>query len=107
MSLLLQVSLLYSITAAVAEFNYLELNLPPKWECTAEDNVAIVLDLDCYGGVQQTDHCEKARHDYLAKRWFFLFGEVHGKTLEDVVYESYDQSPNLLKKLDDLTDSAT
>ncbi|KAL0222810.1 hypothetical protein P9112_002200 [Eukaryota sp. TZLM1-RC] len=50
--------------------------------------------------------CEKVRRDYLAKRWPFLFGKSHGKTLEDVVYESYDQSPNLLKRLDDLTDSA-
>ncbi|KAL0206298.1 hypothetical protein P9112_001605 [Eukaryota sp. TZLM1-RC] len=48
---------------------------------------------------------EKARRDYLAKRWPFLFGEAHGKTLDVFVYESYDQSPNLLKKLDDLTDS--
>ncbi|KAL0208229.1 hypothetical protein P9112_010816 [Eukaryota sp. TZLM1-RC] len=50
--------------------------------------------------------CEKVRRDYLAKRWPFLFGEAHGKTLDDVVYESYDQSPNFLKRLDDLTDSA-
>ncbi|KAL0215860.1 hypothetical protein P9112_008044 [Eukaryota sp. TZLM1-RC] len=41
-----------------------------------------------------------------SKRWPFLFGEAHGKTLDDDVYESYDQSPNLLKRLDDLTDSA-
>ncbi|KAL0206275.1 hypothetical protein P9112_001582 [Eukaryota sp. TZLM1-RC] len=47
----------------------------------------------------------KASRNYLAKGWPFLFGEAHGKTLDDVVYESYDQSPNLLKKLDDLTDS--
>ncbi|KAL0222783.1 hypothetical protein P9112_002173 [Eukaryota sp. TZLM1-RC] len=50
--------------------------------------------------------CEKVRCDYLAKRWPFLFGEFHGKTLDDVVYESYDQSPNLLKRLHDFTDSA-
>ncbi|KAL0222782.1 hypothetical protein P9112_002172 [Eukaryota sp. TZLM1-RC] len=49
---------------------------------------------------------EKVRCDYLAKRWPFLFGEFHGKTLDDVVYESYDQSPNLLKRLHDFTDSA-
>ncbi|KAL0204972.1 hypothetical protein P9112_000279 [Eukaryota sp. TZLM1-RC] len=57
------------------------------------------------GDVDPAD-CEKVRRDYLAKRWPFLFGEAHGKTLDDVVYESYDQSPNLLKRLDDLTDSA-
>ncbi|KAL0220066.1 hypothetical protein P9112_005719 [Eukaryota sp. TZLM1-RC] len=50
--------------------------------------------------------CEKVRRDYLVKRWPILFGEAHSKTLDDVVYESYDQSPNLLKRLDDLTDSA-
>ncbi|KAL0215121.1 hypothetical protein P9112_007305 [Eukaryota sp. TZLM1-RC] len=43
--------------------------------------------------------CEKVRRDYLAKRWPFLFGEAHGKTLDDVVYESYDQSPNLFKEI--------
>ncbi|KAL0218764.1 hypothetical protein P9112_004417 [Eukaryota sp. TZLM1-RC] len=59
-----------------------------------------------FAGDVDPAECKKVRRDYLAKRWPFLFGEAHGKTLDDVVYESYDQSPNLLKRLDDLTDSA-
>ncbi|KAL0209198.1 hypothetical protein P9112_011785 [Eukaryota sp. TZLM1-RC] len=48
-------SISYSVTAAVAELNNLEFNLPPKHECTAEDNDAVVLD-SCRKA-RQTDNC--------------------------------------------------
>ncbi|KAL0226346.1 hypothetical protein P9112_013670 [Eukaryota sp. TZLM1-RC] len=48
-------SISYSVTAAAAELHNLEFNLPPKDECTAEDNDAVMLDIPLEAS--QIDNC--------------------------------------------------
>ncbi|KAL0206059.1 hypothetical protein P9112_001366 [Eukaryota sp. TZLM1-RC] len=63
----------YSVTAAAAELNNLEFNLPPKHECTAEDNDAVMLDIPLEAS--QIDNCaicnEKAER-YILKNNLYV-----------------------------------
>ncbi|KAL0216343.1 hypothetical protein P9112_008527 [Eukaryota sp. TZLM1-RC] len=60
----------YSVTAAAAELNNLEFNLPPKHECTAKDNDAVILDICCEAG--QIDNCAIC-NEYYYYYLFYLF----------------------------------
>ncbi|KAL0216326.1 hypothetical protein P9112_008510 [Eukaryota sp. TZLM1-RC] len=66
-------SISYSVTAAAAELNNLEFNLPPKDECTAEDNDAVMLDIPLEAS--QIDNCaicnEKAER-YILKNNLYV-----------------------------------
>ncbi|KAL0219605.1 hypothetical protein P9112_005258 [Eukaryota sp. TZLM1-RC] len=46
------------------------------------------------------------RDEFLKKRWPFLFGSSRGYTMVDVVHQEQDQSPDMLTKLDQCSESA-
>ncbi|KAL0219592.1 hypothetical protein P9112_005245 [Eukaryota sp. TZLM1-RC] len=45
------------------------------------------------------------RDEVLKKRWPFLFGSSRGYTMDDVVHQEQDQSPDMLTKLDQCSES--